>query len=77
MNIFSAFIEALESLTSNKVRSGLTMLGIIIGVAAVIAMMSIGSGAQAAITDQISSIGTNLLYVKSGGDADYPQANHA
>ena len=74
MNVFSAFIEALESLTSNKVRSGLTMLGIIIGVAAVIAMMSIGSGAQAAITDQISSIGTNLLYVKSGGDADYPQA---
>ena len=49
------------------------MLGIIIGVAAVIAMMSIGSGAQAAITNQISSIGTNLLYVKSGGDADYPQ----
>jgi putative ABC transport system permease protein len=74
MNVFSSFIEALESLTSNKVRSGLTMLGIIIGVAAVIAMMSIGSGAQAAITNQISSIGTNLLYVKSGGDADYPQA---
>jgi putative ABC transport system permease protein len=73
MNIFSAFIEALESLTSNKVRSGLTMLGIIIGVAAVIAMMSIGAGAQAAITNQISSIGTNLLYVRSGGDATNPQ----
>ena len=73
MNIFSSFIEALESLTSNKVRSGLTMLGIIIGVAAVIAMMSIGSGAQASITNQIASIGTNLLYVSSGGDADNPQ----
>jgi len=73
MNLFSSFIEALESLTSNKVRSGLTMLGIIIGVAAVIAMMSIGFGAQAAITNQIASIGTNLLYVKSGGDADNPQ----
>jgi putative ABC transport system permease protein len=73
MNIFSSFIEALESLTSNKVRSGLTMLGIIIGVAAVIAMMSIGSGAQASITNQIASIGTNLLYVRSGGDATNPQ----
>jgi putative ABC transport system permease protein len=73
MNLFSSFIEALESLASNKIRSGLTMLGIIIGVAAVIAMMSIGSGAQAAITNQIASIGTNLLYVRSGGDATNPE----
>jgi len=69
MNIFQSFIEALESLTSNKVRSALTMLGIVIGVGAVIAMMAIGAGAQSSITEQISSIGVNLLYVNPGGDA--------
>ncbi len=47
-------------------RAGLTMLGVIIGVAAVIALVSIGRGAQAAITAQIESIGTNLLYVRPG-----------
>jgi len=65
MNLFQLMIEALESLTMNKIRSGLTMLGIIIGVAAVIAMMSIGAGAQNSITEEINSIGTNLLYVMS------------
>jgi macrolide transport system ATP-binding/permease protein len=57
---------ALRSLTANKTRSVLTMLGIVIGVAAVIAMLSIGRGAQAAITSQIESIGTNLLFVRPG-----------
>ncbi len=57
---------ALRSLTANKTRSALTMLGIVIGVAAVIAMLSIGRGAQAAITSQIESIGTNLLFVRPG-----------
>jgi putative ABC transport system permease protein len=70
MNIFQSLIEALESLTVNKARSSLTMLGIIIGVAAVIAMMSIGAGAENAITSRLESIGTNLLYVNRGGDAD-------
>jgi putative ABC transport system permease protein len=54
---------ALDGLLANKLRSALTMLGVIIGVAAVIALMSVGSGAQAAITDQISSMGTNMLIV--------------
>ncbi len=54
---------ALDGLLSNKLRSALTMLGVIIGVGAVIALMSIGEGAQTEITDQISSIGTNLLVV--------------
>jgi putative ABC transport system permease protein len=63
MNIFQTIIEALESLTSNKMRSGLTMLGIIIGVAAVIAMMAIGAGAQNSITGQIQGIGTNLIFI--------------
>jgi len=73
MNFTQSLIEALNSLTSNKVRSALTMLGIIIGVAAVIAMMSIGAGAQDEITSQIDKIGVNLLYVTSGGDADNPE----
>ncbi|MBN1874699.1 MAG: ABC transporter permease, partial [Anaerolineae bacterium] len=54
---------ALDGLVSNKLRSALTMLGVIIGVAAVIALMSIGAGVQAEITSQINSIGTNMLIV--------------
>ncbi len=57
---------ALDGLVANKMRSALTMLGIIIGVGAVIALMSIGEGAQASITEQITSIGTNLLTVIPG-----------
>src|SRR5512140_130302 len=66
MNLFESIRLALRSLAANKLRSGLTMLGIIIGVMAVIAMLSIGRGAQAAITNQITSIGTNLLYIRPG-----------
>jgi putative ABC transport system permease protein len=55
--------EALESLTSNKLRSGLTMLGIMIGVGAVIAMLSVGQGASNTISGSINSIGTNLIFV--------------
>jgi putative ABC transport system permease protein len=65
-NLIQSTRMALRSLTANKTRSALTMLGIIIGVAAVIAMLSIGRGAQAAITSQIQSIGTNLLFVRPG-----------
>jgi putative ABC transport system permease protein len=67
MNFSQSILEALESLTSNKLRSGLTVLGIVIGVAAVIAMLAIGTGAQDSITGSISGIGTNLLFVFSGG----------
>lgn len=66
MNIIQAIKEALGSLTSNKLRSALTILGIVIGVAAVVAMMAIGQGAQNSITSSINGIGTNLLYVQSG-----------
>jgi putative ABC transport system permease protein len=57
---------AADGITSNKLRSSLTMLGVIIGVAAVIALMSIGRGAQASITDQINSVGSNLVFVFGG-----------
>jgi len=66
MTIAQAFFEALESLSGNKLRSGLTVLGIVIGVAAVIAMLAVGNGAQASITGSITSIGTNLLFVFRG-----------
>ena len=66
MNIGQAIIEAMESLSANKTRSALTILGIVIGVAAVIAMLAVGAGAQNAITGSISGIGTKLLFVFSG-----------
>src|SRR5512143_3522638 len=66
MNIQESIRIAMNSLTANKMRAALTMLGIIIGVAAVIALMSVGEGAQVAITSQIQSIGTNLLFVRPG-----------
>ncbi len=67
MTFVQALLEALESLNGNKMRSGLTVLGIVIGVAAVIAMLAVGRGAQNSITGSITSIGTNLLFVFSGG----------
>ena len=70
MTIWQAFLEALESLSGNKLRSGLTVLGIVIGVAAVIAMLAVGEGAQASITGSISGIGTNLLFVFRGDRGD-------
>jgi len=66
MSLFQIIIEALESLNANKMRSGLTILGIVIGVGAVIAMLGIGQGAQNSITGTINGIGTNLLFVFSG-----------
>ncbi|MCG2785801.1 MAG: ABC transporter permease [Anaerolineae bacterium] len=66
MKLTQILIEALESLNANKMRSGLTILGIVIGVAAVIAMLGVGNGAQASITGSINDIGTNILFVFSG-----------
>jgi macrolide transport system ATP-binding/permease protein len=57
---------AFRALARNKVRSSLTMLGIVIGVAAVIAMVSIGQGASASVQEQIAGVGTNLLFVSAG-----------
>jgi putative ABC transport system permease protein len=70
MQIWSAIIEAFESLSANKVRSALTILGIVIGVGAVIALVSIGRGAESTITGSIEGIGTNLLFVFRGGSED-------
>lgn len=68
MNFGASLLEALESLSSNKVRTALTMLGIIIGVGAVIAMLAIGAGTEQAIVGEIEGIGTNLLFVSTNYD---------
>src|SRR5258706_12704252 len=79
---------AFRALRVNKLRSALTMLGIIIGVGAVIAMVAVGSGATARIQQQIASIGSNALLVVSGSitnrgegegtvDAQTPPEDHA
>jgi putative ABC transport system permease protein len=70
MSILQAFYEAIESLAGNKLRSGLTILGIVIGVGAVIAMLAIGRGAEASITGSIQGIGTNLMFIFRGGGED-------
>lgn len=57
---------ALGAIGRNKLRSALTMLGVIIGVASVIAMIALSSGARAAIDEQIESLGTNLVYISAG-----------
>ncbi len=64
MRLFEFIKIAWEALLKNKVRSLLTMLGIIIGVTAVIVMISISAGTEATIKDQITSLGSNLLYVR-------------
>ena len=67
MSPLTTFRIALASLGSNKLRAGLTLLGIVIGVAAVISLMAIGRGVQETITSRIQTLGTNLLFVRPGG----------
>jgi putative ABC transport system permease protein len=66
MNLLTAFAAALRALSTNWLRSMLTMLGIIIGVAAVITMIAIGGGAQARIEEQIKALGSNIMLVLPG-----------
>ena len=60
-------VTAITSLAANKLRASLTLLGLVIGVAAVISMLSIGRGSQDAITERIQALGSNLLFVSAGG----------
>ncbi len=66
MQFINTIQIAMRAIRRNKVRSALTMLGVIIGVASVIAMIALGSGARASIDAQIQSQGTNIIYVSSG-----------
>jgi putative ABC transport system permease protein len=70
MNIWMGVIEAFQSILGNKLRSALTILGIVIGVAAVIAMLSVGKGAQDSITSSINSIGSNMIFVFPGNQTE-------
>src|SRR5918992_1731405 len=66
MSIFMTLRIALKALNRNKMRTILTMLGMIIGVGAVITMVALGRGAQATIEEQVKSAGTNLINVNAG-----------
>ena len=71
MTIPDIFEETFSSLAANKVRTGLTMLGIVIGIGSVIAMVSIGQGAQGSIESRIQSIGSNLIIVTPGATKSF------
>ncbi len=80
LNFWGYLGLGLKTLANNKIRSGLSMLGILIGVGAVVAMMALGRGAEAAITKQMASLGSNLLILRSspkkiGGVATDSTAN--
>ena len=66
MRLYENLRMALRSLLSRKLRTLLTMLGIIIGTGSVIGLVSVGQGAQASITSSIQGIGSNLIFVQSG-----------
>ncbi len=65
-DLWEHFRLAFRTLTANKIRTGLSMLGILIGVAAVVAMLALGRGAQKAIETQLASLGSNLLVLRPG-----------
>ena len=68
MNISNLFKIALKAIAANKLRSFLTALGIIIGVASVIAMLAIGQGSKRSIRKQISEMGSNMIMIHPGAD---------
>ncbi len=70
MKLYDAFRSALQSLVTNKLRSALTMLGVIIGVASVIAMVAVGNGASQQVQDRILALGSNLITVQAAQLSD-------
>src|SRR5256885_3217306 len=66
MDVMAIIRIAMRALARNKMRSSITMLGIIIGVGAVLAMVSVGQGAQQQAQQQIAAMGSNVLFVSSG-----------
>jgi putative ABC transport system permease protein len=66
MSFFATFAEALRALGINRLRTGLTMLGMIIGVLAVVLMLAVGQGAQSSVNRSVASMGSNMLIILSG-----------
>ena len=66
MSLFESFLTAIDSLRANKMRTLLTMLGVIIGVGAVITMIGIAQGARQATLEQVQRLGANVLTVRPG-----------
>src|ERR1700684_3503204 len=62
----SCFQVALRALSKNKLQTGLTMIGLTIGVATVLTMIALGSGAQASIQDQVKAAGMNMIFITAG-----------
>jgi len=75
--LWNALLLALREIRRNLMRSALTMLGIVIGVASVIVMVNLGSGATAQVGEQISSLGSNLLMVRTGQRLGFGQRSEA
>ena len=65
--LWQHLLQGIKTLSGNKVRTALSILGVLIGVGAVIAMLALGKGAQNAIEEQLASLGSNLLTVRTGG----------
>lgn len=70
MNLFESFWLALDAIRANKMRSGLTTLGVVIGVSAVILLVSVGQGMRNYVTEQFQGMGANLIYIMPG-DIDF------
>src|SRR5476651_1346329 len=75
MNYVELFITAIAALRSNILRTALTMLGIVIGIASVILIISLSQGATASITSSVSSLGSNLVSISSGKQSRGPVAS--
>ena len=74
---WNALLLALREIRRNLMRSALTMLGIVIGVASVIIMVNLGSGATVQVSEQIASLGSNLLMVRTGQRLGFGQRSEA
>jgi putative ABC transport system permease protein len=69
MNFYTILKTSINSLSTNKLRSGLTLLGIIIGILSVISLMGMGKGFEKSVTDTIESLGTNLIFISPSRDS--------
>src|SRR5690606_21346378 len=77
MNFIQVLIESFRSMAANRLRTALTMLGIVIGIASVVLLLAIGDSMQRFIGKELQQLGTNMLYVFPGGDRTTAQRARA